>query len=97
MTLHMVESPRGVTAWLSRRANGQYMLTEQKPQLHRVGKTMLEDFYVPLGDAIGVNNLCQPGVIALSGGLALRRREQVRVRMFVEVVGEPWMIEEESK
>ena len=64
--------------YLSRQANGLYMLTEFEPLRKKVGQTDKEDFYVPPGDSIGIRNLCNIALWILKAD-KLKRMETVKV------------------
>ena len=53
--------------WLSRRRNGNYLMTRLRPQKHVVQglEPAAEDYYVPYGDLIGLDNCCTAGIKAL--------------------------------
>jgi hypothetical protein len=51
--------PRSVRAYLTRRANGLYMLTYLKPVIEKVGLSDKSDAYIQYGDLLGLNNLCE--------------------------------------
>jgi len=68
---------RRVKVWLSRRRSGYYLLTKAQPKKHPVRGTGTEDFYVPYGDPIGLDNCCPQGVKAIFG-IELEIGEQCR-------------------
>lgn len=56
--------------WLSRRRNGNYLMTRLRPKKHlvrglEVDGEGVEDYYVPYGDLIGLDNCCTAGIKAL--------------------------------
>ena len=64
--------------WLSRRADGKYMLTLYKPILTRIGKIGEEDFYIKPGEPIGLMHMCAFGTHAIFG-MTLEKLESKRV------------------
>lgn len=66
--------------WLSRQANGSYMLTDKKPVIGEVGTTGYRDLYVAVGDSVGIRHMCPRGAQGLFG-VKLRRLESVRVEL----------------
>jgi len=73
--------PRTVKAYLTRRSNGLYLLTYQKPIIHKIGMTDREDAYIPYGDGLGVNNLCEWFVEYMFGIKDLEPLTSVRVKI----------------
>lgn len=49
-------------AYLSKQASGGYMLTATPPVKAKVAGTFSHDLYVPIGDPIGLRNMCAAGV-----------------------------------
>jgi hypothetical protein len=48
--------------FLSRQANGLYMLTAIRPKRHRVGNTNHDDLYIRAGEPIGHRNMCPASI-----------------------------------
>ena len=68
-----------VKAYLTRRANGLYMLTYHKPVIHRIGLSNKNDAYISYGDFLGINNLCEWFVEYLFGVKDLDILDSIRV------------------
>lgn len=66
--------------WLSRQANGQYMLTALPPMTTEVGSLGYEDVYVVPGDPVGLRNLC-PLMLKLIGEPFLSRLESIEIEL----------------
>ena len=66
--------------WLSRQANGMYMLTERKPIAAPVDRLDYTDLYIAPGDAIGIRNVCGL-ILGVCGVPALKRGESVQVEL----------------
>lgn len=73
--------------WLSRRRNGNYLLTKIQPEKHEVRGLGVEDYYVPYGDPMGLDNCCPAGVMAIFG-IDLEIGTQCRAAMQGERVSE---------
>jgi hypothetical protein len=54
--------------YLSRQANGLYMLTAIMPKRHRVGSTSHDDLYIRAGEPIGYRNMCPASIDLLVPG-----------------------------
>jgi hypothetical protein len=78
---------RIVKAYLTRRANGLYMLTYVSPVIHKIGMTDKEDAYIAYGDALGINNLCEWFVEYMFGIKDLEPLTTVRVKITGEYNG----------
>jgi hypothetical protein len=70
--------------WLSRESSGLFMITHQRPSKHKIGKTDREEWYVPLGDALGVRHLCTQGV-KMFFGIEIELGEQVQIEMAADL------------
>ncbi len=66
--------------YLSRQANGLYMLTELEPRKVLVNGTTKFDLYVPEGDRIGLRNLCGVSLYILHAE-QLKRLETIKVNL----------------
>lgn len=75
-------------AWLSCQREGKYTLTSFKPKWAAiVGFAGLHDFYVRVGDPLGLRNLCREGINKINPALAMKPGEMKRVDIqIVEVV-----------
>jgi hypothetical protein len=51
--------PQRLNCYLTRRANGLYLLTYGPPVIANVGNTERQDAYPAPGDAIAFNNICE--------------------------------------
>lgn len=69
-------------AYLTRRANGLYLLTKGKPLIARVGKSSRWDAYPPVGDAIAFNNICEWAAKHLFHCDELEPLQTQRLRLF---------------
>jgi hypothetical protein len=67
--------------WLSRQANGSYMLTLKKPHYVRIDGSKHFDFYVRAGDRIGLRNMCPGGTHAMFG-FELKIGESIKVWLY---------------
>ena len=70
--------------FLTRDAQGQYVLTSRWPYIATVEKTNVNDVYVTPGDAIGIRHLCPRIVGAM--GFDLKRFETVEVDVQITAV-----------
>lgn len=66
--------------WLSRQADGRYMLTATKPVQAEVKGTGTADLYIRYGDPIGLRHLCAAGSVSLFG-VSLMPLESVKVEI----------------
>ena len=71
--------------YLSRQANGLYMLTEFEPIKSLVGTTDNYDLYVKEGDSIGIRNLCNVSLYILNAS-RLNKLETVKVELSGKLV-----------
>lgn len=68
--------------YLSRQANGLYMLTAIMPKRHRVGSTSHDDLYIRAGEPIGYRNMCPASIDLLVPGFThLKPLETTRVEI----------------
>lgn len=68
--------------YLSRQANGLYMLTAIAPKRHRVGNTRHDDLYIRAGEPIGYRNMCPASIDLLVPGFThLQPLETTRVEI----------------
>lgn len=65
--------------YLTRRANGLYLLTRGTPVITEVGRSGREDAYIPPGDPFGFNNMCEFSAKALFDVEDLAPLSSVRV------------------
>lgn len=66
--------------WLSRRTNGQYLLSKKRPVCTVVQGTSQQDLYLSPGDPVGVQHLCERGVTAVFS-VCLEPLQSVQVRL----------------
>jgi hypothetical protein len=78
--------PRTVKAYLTRRANGLYLLTHEPPVIHKIGLVNKEDAYIAYGDVLGINNLCEWFVEYMFGVKDLEPLTSVRVKIIGEKI-----------
>jgi hypothetical protein len=72
--------------FLSRQANGQYMLTAVVPKRHRVGNTAIDDLYIRPGEPIGYRNMCPASVeMLLPGFRHLQPLQTIEVEISAKV------------
>lgn len=64
--------------WLSRQANGLYMLTHFKPILSKVLGRETEDLYIVPGEPVGERNHCDI-ILKLFNIAPLKRLESIQV------------------
>jgi hypothetical protein len=83
---NMEISMRIIKAYLTRRANGLYMLTYLPPVIHEVGMTKTMDAYITYGDALGINNLCEWFAEYMFGVKDLEPLTSVRVKIIGEKI-----------
>lgn len=69
-----------IECYLTRRGNGQYMLTTKKAIRATVEGTGKDDMYIDAGDPLGVNNLCVGGVKWAYG--SLNRFESDKISLY---------------
>ena len=69
----------GFKGWLTRRANGLYLLTYYPPVITKVGSTEYVDCYAIPGDPVAYNNLCPWSVNIIWGVADLEPLQSVSV------------------
>ena len=72
--------------WLTRQANGRYMLTHRVPVIKQVGRANKYDAYIEPGDPIGVRHLCEPIIERLLPELKLQPLDFIRVTLSMNQV-----------
>lgn len=55
--------------WLTGRLDGKFMVTHEKPVIHRVFGSRKLDAYEQYGEGVGVMHLCPEGTKAMFGSL----------------------------
>ena len=73
--------------WLSRQANGSYLLTTELPVVERVGYKGELDLYVAPGDAMGFRHVC-PWFVGKLWGVELKPLESIRVVFYGELAND---------
>lgn len=76
----------GFKGWLTRRSNGLYLLTYNKPVISEVGNTSKLDAYALVGDPVNYNNLCPWSVKIIWGIEDLPVLTSIRVHTYGEVL-----------
>lgn len=71
-----------INLFLSRQANGQYMLTDKLPDRCEIDGTGRDDYYVAKGDRVGQRHFCP--LLAGVAEVKLKRLESVPVRVTIE-------------
>jgi len=76
-------------AWLTRQADGTFMLTARQPVFAAVDGTQAVNSYVPYSDALGLRHFCRSGVCAEEHGAArMRVNDYVECEVSLRIVGE---------
>jgi len=74
--------------YLSRRANGLYLLTYYEPVIELIGATQQKDVYAVPGDPLAFNNICEWAAERLWGVKDLPSLESVAVEFMGRMLQE---------
>jgi len=79
-----------IRAWLTRQANGEFLLSALRPIISQVGKTGRNDVYVRPGDPVGYRHMCPTSVALIWGEWTetISELESVRVTAGGELLSE---------
>jgi hypothetical protein len=75
--------------WLSCQREGKYTLTSFRPKWAAIfGFNGLYDFYVRVGDPLGLRNLCREGMHKINPALEMKPGELKKVKITIEPIEE---------
>lgn len=71
-----------LNAWLTKRGEDRYMVTNLYPTICRVYGTRRVDAYVTPGDSIGVNSLCKMAALVYNGGEDIETLKPKKIKIY---------------
>lgn len=74
--------------YLTRQKNGLYMLTKNRPIVHKVEGREFDDVYVEPGEPIGVRNLCDAIINLIEEKPKLERGQTILVDLNCSLIKE---------